>query len=102
MDTPHDATKIRVDLCAILPFQTLAFQCTKVRGKGLYDLDQVGHLRCECLEALLGVGPQLGQLLREGQELIGKKKAAEFIPPLRSFLEYADEVTEFFHRKRHK
>src|SRR5215475_550773 len=102
MSTPHYATKIRVDLYAILPFQASAFQCAKVCGKGLYDLDQVGHLCGECLEALLGVHPQLGQLLREGQQLIGENKAAQFVPPLRSFLEYTDEVAEFFHCKGHK
>ena len=57
---------------------------------------------CQCLEVLFSVCPQLGYLLWEGQQVIGKNQATEFAPPLGSLLEYADEIVEFFDGKRHK
>ena len=56
---------------------------------------------CQCLEVLFSVCPQLGYLLWEGQQVIGKNQATEFAPPLGSLLEYADQIMEFFDGKRH-
>src|SRR5215471_7976854 len=127
MSTTDYTTKIGIEPGAIVTLQASPFQFSKVSTECLYHLDQVCKVRRHCrnlffsaplghgqlcdplfgtslgcgqvLEALLGVHAQLSHLLREGQQLIGEYKAAQFAPPLRSLIEHTDEIAEFFYRK---
>jgi hypothetical protein len=59
------------------------------------------HLTREVLKTLLGLFPQLGNLVRQRQQFIRKDKATQFHPPFGSFCHEANQIMKLLNREGH-